>query len=278
VRRKTLSTHLPRIVALQSARDAQRKWCCQVWELRRQAVGAVSSRLASQTLYALTKLTDAANATPASHALTPPALVPKGPSAKARKHDALAASIFAAPPILPFVLPSGTGTLHALAKPQTDEWAEWTAQIGSHGPSHELWGKGGALSTEQMQRLCVAAQHWPSDFSALSARLQRQVLAEAVAYCLTGATQPTRGHGQLTPRAEPRAHGAYADGHADDDGARGARNCDGRPTTAPVRTVRAAVPPPVRDAARAHAPATAGQPIVLRPRPAAEVPRAIFSR
>ena len=37
----------------------------------------------------------------------------------------------------------------------------------------ELWGRNAGLSTEQMQRLCVAAHHWPTDFAALGTRLQR---------------------------------------------------------------------------------------------------------
>ena len=60
-RRAALSRQLPKVGRLSSQREEQRKWCCEVWELRRQAVGAVASRLHSQTLYALTKLTDAAN-------------------------------------------------------------------------------------------------------------------------------------------------------------------------------------------------------------------------
>ena len=192
-RRALLSSQqLPRVAALSAQREQQRRWCCQVWDLRRQAVGAVATRLSSQTLYALTKLTDAANTRPnAAAALSP--LSSREPSKAGKKRDALASALFGAPPLLPFVLPPHAGTMSAFAHPAED-WGEWSTSQHTGGgagqSAHDLWGRGNGLTTEQMQRLVIAAQHWPQDFVALGARLQRQVLAEAVAYCITGSMQP----------------------------------------------------------------------------------------
>ena len=186
-----------------------------------------------------------------------------------------------------------------MATPASDAWAQWTAtqQVGA-GSSHELWGRGHGLSAEQMQRLCVAAQHWPKDFTALGARLQRQVLAEAVAYCVTGAVQPALGM-PTAPRAAdvmpPRAS-------ADDDAP--ARRPTGhlptaaelaaqRPTTAPSRAfgtpgvhrpTPSAAPPDTSESVRAAAQVRArelvlavGQPVVVSQRRPAQSPRAINS-
>ena len=260
-RRTALSTQLPKVAGLSTTREEQRRWCCQVWELRRQAVGAVSSRLLSQTLYALTKLTDAVNVQPAGNSLTPSAMVNHPPSPRAKKHEALAAAIFSAPPLLPFVQPPYAAA-RGMARPAPDDWAEWTGASAGVAPTHDLWGKGNGLTSEQMQRLCVAAQHWPKDFANLGGRLQRQVLAEAVAYCVTGSAIAG------TPPAE-RPQTAPIEPH--------------RPTTAPPAPGTPGLPPPgthkaAAEMARARAfeaGVTPGQPVVLRQRRAAESPRAM---
>ena len=82
---------LARVAELSAEREAQRKWCCEVWQLRRHAVGAVSSRLTSQTLFALMKLTDAANVHPAGWTHAPPP-VPQPPPLTSRARRAGIAS------------------------------------------------------------------------------------------------------------------------------------------------------------------------------------------
>ena len=244
-RRAELNAQLPRIAALASQREQQREWCAQVWVLRRQAVRAVGARVMSQAVYALTKLTDAANVQPVGAGLlSRPGSAARASSARAaasprlKKRDALAAAIFADPPVLPFVLPADGGEFGSLAHGleslgAKDGFATRThsvvvqgtqsealrrtspsrngggiddeALVGLFGGAAEVWGKGEGLKTEVMQRICVAAQHWPTDFGRLGARLQRQVIAEAVQYCLTGAMH----HAQLLGR-EPMAESAPA--------------------------------------------------------------------
>ena len=51
-RKAMMTAQLPKISALSVQREDQRKWCCDVWDLRRQAVGAVSSRLLTDALRA----------------------------------------------------------------------------------------------------------------------------------------------------------------------------------------------------------------------------------
>jgi hypothetical protein len=244
-RRAELDAQLPRIAALASQREQQREWCAQVWVLRRQAVRAVGARVMSQAVYALTKLTDAANVQPVGAGLlSRPGSAARASSARAaasprlKKRDALAAAIFADPPVLPFVLPADGGEFGSLAHGleslgAKDGFATRTHSVvvqgtqsealrrnspsrngggtddealaGLFGGAAEVWGKGEGLKTEVMQRICVAAQHWPTDFGRLGARLQRQVIAEAVQYCLTGAMH----HAQLLGR-EPMAESAPA--------------------------------------------------------------------
>jgi hypothetical protein len=291
-RRAELAMQLPRVSGLSASREEQRRWCCKVWDLRRQAVSAISSRLMSQTLYALTKLTDAANTEPAFGSLSPASA--RAPSPRAKKRDALVSAIFSAPPILPFMQPPRADSISALARP-ADEWADWSGTTGAPTASHDMWGgRGGALTTDQMQRLFVAAQHWPSDFGQLGARLQRQVLAEAVAYCITGSMQRSASDGPQRqgrrPTTAPRVDEAAAppppgpaDPHAraELDSLLGASPTGHRPVTAPVPHEPGSAKP-ARAVSRggelrASSGFVAGQPVILRPRPVAETPRAIFS-
>ena len=219
-RRYTLEQQMTKVAALSERREQQRRRYCQIWELRRQAVSAVQTRLTSQTLYALTKLTDAANVVPASAVAPISPLGARAPSATAKRKEALAASIFGAPPILPFMVPEPpsaySSTAHSDANaalgPSVQDWAAFSVQNGysaglasggggswAHS-AHELWGRGGRLSSEQMQRLVVAAHHWPTDFAELGASLQRQVLAEAVSYCISGPVHQAR---PPPPRSKP---------------------------------------------------------------------------
>ena len=47
------------------------------------------------------------------------------------------------------------------------------------------------LSGEQLQRLSVAQRYWPADFAEMSGALQRQVIAEATQFALTGQMRPS---------------------------------------------------------------------------------------
>ncbi|KOO21748.1 hypothetical protein Ctob_001314 [Chrysochromulina tobinii] len=221
-RRAELDAQLPRIAALASQREQQREWCAQVWVLRRQAVRAVGARVMSQAVYALTKLTDAANVQPVGAGLlSRPGSAARASSARAaasprlKKRDALAAAIFADPPVLPFVLPADGGEFGSLAHGleslgAKDGFATRTHSVvvqgtqsealrrnspsrngggtddealaGLFGGAAEVWGKGEGLKTEVMQRICVAAQHWPTDFGRLGARLQRQLSTDENKY------------------------------------------------------------------------------------------------
>ena len=226
-RREELAAQLPRVAALSMRREQQRRWCLQVWDLRRQAVGAVQSRLSSQALYALTKLTDVANMAPAASSAPLTPLAASAPSPRAKKREALASALFGAPPLLPFVMPTpGAAAEGPGRRSGARDWAAFSVHNaesaaaadaagggGSGGgatggaaggwaqSAHDLWGRGHGLTTDQMQRLCVAAQYWPRDFAQLGGRLQRQVLAEAVAYCLSGSVQP--GAKGTTPPSAP---------------------------------------------------------------------------
>ena len=287
-RRTELSMQMPRVSTLAAQREQQRRWCCGVWEVRRQAVAAVTSRLTNQALYSLTKLTDAANTQP----VVRPA--PRTPSTARpySKRDVLAASIFGAPPVLPFAALAAPGSARdaPVGRPTARDWAEWAAGSSASGAPLSVWGGGasgrvhggasgglnggayGGLTTEQMQRLCVAAHHWPQDFASLGARLQRQMLAEAVQYCLTGATQPA----QSTPFAIDVVHDVDS-GLLAQRAAPVATNT--RPRTAPGtdRARRTALPPSERPPSSRDPRSTArqaGQPLVLQPRTAAEAPRA----
>ena len=42
----------------------------------------------------------------------------------------------------------------------------------------------------QLQRIVVAQGYWPRDYAQMSVRLQRQVLADAVRYCLGALAEP----------------------------------------------------------------------------------------
>ena len=270
-RRAELDVQLPRIAALASQREQQREWCAQVWVLRRQAVKAVGARVMSQAVYALTKLTDAANVQPVGAGLlSRPGSAAHASSARAaasprlKKRDALAAAIFADPPVLPFVLPADGAELGSLAHgleslgtkdgsaPRTHSvvvrgtqsealrrtspsrgggGADDETLAGLFGGAAEVWGKGEGLKTDVMQRICVAAQHWPVDFGRLGARLQRQVIAEAVQYCLTGAMH----HAQLLGR-EPMAESAAAHAAHPNNDLRARAPSSAPPRSAPLET------------------------------------------
>jgi hypothetical protein len=142
----------------------------------------VQCRLLTHTLHALTKLTDAANSLPQTLAPTP----------RTRPQDALASSIFTGPPVMPFSslsaggdaaleLPISGGGLGEGAQDASSEWGQMAAA--------ELWSlpeRRRGLSTAQLQRIVVAQGYWPRDYAQMSVRLQRQVLADAVRYCIAG--------------------------------------------------------------------------------------------
>ena len=201
-RQAAIAKTVPRIVELIARREQQQRWCTQVWSLRREAVGAVSTRLTNQALYALTKLTDAANSQPASAGLPTavlggaalggaplPPTSPRAGSAyrRHRKRDALSAALFNSPPVLPFVLPADAMSVPSMSMPSA-EWSTTTdARFGTAALLNTPLPHGlSGLSTAQMQRLVVASSHWPRDFATLGPRMQRQLLAECMQYCLTG--------------------------------------------------------------------------------------------
>ncbi|KAL1512364.1 hypothetical protein AB1Y20_005622 [Prymnesium parvum] len=153
--------------------DRQRRWLSQIWSMRRSAVQAVETRMLNQTLFTLTKLTDLANTQPPPRSM--------GDSPRLSKRDTLAGTVFSSPPILPFISLVGETKPISLAEPPED----WSPA----GSFRNLSVQSHGMTVEQIQRLCVVHQFWPPRFDAMSARQQRQVLAEVLQYCLKG--EPT---------------------------------------------------------------------------------------
>ena len=99
-RRQLLALRLERLLPLLGRQQQRQAWLAEVWALRGQLMSAVQARLLTHTLHGLTKLTDAANVQPLCRPPTP----------RSKQSDALALSIFAGPPVLPFSrLGSGLG-------------------------------------------------------------------------------------------------------------------------------------------------------------------------
>ena len=191
------------------ARLAQRRaWLTEVHGLRAAVVAAVQRRLLTHTLQGLARLTDAANRAPHRRPATP----------RTKPSDALAAAIFAGPPVLPFVSllhgdeatatggvddgGIGPGTAGGGRDNGDDPSAVWGEVAAS-----ELWtlpARRHGLSEQQLQRIMVVQGYWPADFGRMGARLQRQVLADAVRYCLEH-DAAAEGH---------MAHMAHAHGHS----------------------------------------------------------------
>ena len=99
-RRQLLALRIDRLLPLLGRQQQRQAWLAEVWALRGQLMSAVQARLLTHTLHGLTKLTDAANVQPLCRPPTP----------RSKQSDALALSIFAGPPVLPFSrLGSGLG-------------------------------------------------------------------------------------------------------------------------------------------------------------------------
>ena len=129
------------------------------------------------------------------------------------------------------------------------------------------------------------------------------MLAEAVAYCISGDVAPAMAPGGDGAAVGGRPRGRPL-GVAEEDGARAAEEgallrravvvdrafgdeaaAAARPTTAPSGAPAVGRPPPerreaAREAARARAleATAAGHAVVMQPRPAAESPRSFYSR
>ena len=116
------------------------------------------------------------------------------------------------------------------------------------------------------------------------------MLAEAVAYCITGSMQPTHGPpppAQPAPPAPVAARAATPQRKAATPDVVPSPIAIGdaeRPVTAPPPRTGTPAPPSGREALRAaesarmREHALPGQAVVLRPRVAAESPRAVYSR
>ena len=93
-------------------------------------------------------------------------------------------------------LPISGGGLGEGAQDASSEWGQMAAA--------ELWSlpeRRRGLSTAQLQRIVVAQGYWPRDYAQMSVRLQRQVLADAVRYCIAGGPAVQQQCGEQLRRA-----------------------------------------------------------------------------